>query len=383
MSTPTTETNPVIAAIETVAPANSETTSANGILAAMEAFSNPAAPAAPEAPASETPPPAEPTPDTDPDLSDLPPNSTPEAKETWKTLKQTKKQLAEQLDAERKSLEAERKLRSELEERVKTTPAVDPDVEAKLKRVEELEKKIAMVDIEATEAYQQSVVVPAKAIETVVDQIVKSYDGDDAQVDAILHAFTETNLKARREKLSELTADMDPMDAAEIKGKALAFQELLAKRDQLKTDAVSALKEAKAQEERKREQMTAMERAAYRTSVSEAKTRLAAGLKDKFGESIVTALETAAESISGDKFEFSDPNVKAFAALSAAVLPTIVSTFTKQQAEIAELKATLGAYEKAAPKPGGLAAPASTAPEPIGGVNSSSDILSRMRQAVG
>lgn len=384
MSQPTND--PVATALEAVAPATPETGSTNGILAAMEAFQ--ATVSAPPPAAPDTPPPAEPvTPDpepvkaeTDPDLADLPPDATTqEAKDTWKTLKQTKKQLAEQL-------ENERKLRLEYEEKVKKAsepPPPDPEVEARLARMAELERKIAMVDIEATEAYQTNVIAPAREIEKAVELIVKSYDGTDDQVTAILHAYAETNLKARREKLADLTADMDPVDAADIRTKANQFHELINKRDQLKADAVNALKEAKAQEERKRDQMTQMERAAYKASVAEAKARLTAALKDRFGESIVTALDTAAESVSGDRFEFSDPNVKAFAALSAAALPTIVSAFNQLKAEKAELEATLAAYDKAAPKPGGVSTQPPPTPDPITGNYGTTDILSRMRQAAG
>lgn len=252
--------------------------------------------------------------------------------------------------AEKKAKEFEARV-AEYEAKLKN-PVIDPELKKKAELAEQYEQRLALVDVEATAPYVQQVKAPAEALITKLDTLAKSYD-EKLSADNFIAAFNIADPKARREELKNLTEDMDVVDQARVRTMAEDWSALLEKRDAIKANAAQALAEAKQMEEQNRLAMTARERETYSTAVNRTVEKLKAALPQVTpgdDESVQKLLQEAAAGVTDQSFELDKPEVRAFAAISGAILPGLVTGIRARDARIKELEDTVAAYTKQAPR---------------------------------
>ena len=346
--------NPLTSALEAVAANPSMASTGDDYIEDMSkrlaAVLDPSAAAQPE------PKPADPAPDkkdvgVDEDglpLADPDAKPGPDGKDTpqssWAKLR------AKQEAAEKKAGEDEAKV-AELEAKLKT-PVIDPELKKRAELADQYAKELSLVKVEATEQYRQEVTVPAEGIVNRLDTIAKSYNPGLA-AENFIAAFNIADPKERREKINTLTEDFDTVDQARVRTLAEDWYGILSKRDAIKANSESALAEARQLEEQGRLALTAREREAYKNSVSKPVETLKAALPTLAlgdDESVQKALDKATASITADGFELDKPDVRAFAATSAAILPDLVAGLRARDARIKELEDTVSAYTKQSPR---------------------------------
>lgn len=285
-------------------------------------------PVEPEAPAAETP--------DDIDEIQAPEKASPAAKESFQKIKDSAKSYKQKLDAAEKLRVEELSARdtriAELEERM----AAMPELSEKAKFAEEAERELAISRVEATREYKTTIDAPLRAIEDAALAVAKANEVDG---DAILDAITEPDPAKRRELLKSVIAHLDDVEKQEVISMARDTQELLRKREDIRSRASEARKE---QEERAHASDTLAKKKAREdfsreteNTVSELRKRMPfAPLAD--GETADNVFKGLLERAKSTDFDSASVGNKAFAAAAAIALPRMI----RQYAELEKVNKT-------------------------------------------
>ena len=288
---------------------------------------------------------------------------TPKASSAFQRLKtELKSERAERETLTQRAKEAEAKV-AELEGVVGSET-----VETLQQRVQEYENAQMVTNLEQTTAYHDAVIQP---LEQVFTEVEKLADTHGIEYSELVEAMTMEDPTEQENAVAELMVTASDRDRAIFYRLASEIDPILQRRDNLRSNAEEALKEAELVNE-ERNKITLAEKAAERVDVTKNVTQR---IKDKVpflsgfeGLDLDTIQKEAADV---------DPTVVhsvdfAYQAVAARLLPSMVKEYASSQKLIEELTKQLASYEDAEPKLSGGTNSASLA----GSASSSGDFAS-------
>lgn len=333
--------------------------------------------------------------------------STPEAEATEETPEATKEESTEEtsdlldsLDADvgddwtpkassafqrlKTELKSERVERESLTQRAKEAEAKvaelegvvgNETVETLQQRVQEYENQQMLTSLEQTDAYNEAVMQPLEQIFTGVEKLAEAHGVD---YESLVDAMTIEDAAQQEEVVAELMATASDRDKAVFYRLAAEIDPILQRRDNLRSNADEALREANLVSE-EREKIALADRAAQRVEVTKNVTQR---IKDKVP--FLSGFEGLdLEGIQKEAADV-DPTVVhsvdfAYQAVAARLLPSMVKEYASSQKLIEELTSKLASYEDAEPK---LSGGTNSAPL-AGSASKSGDFASSIESILG
>ena len=333
--------------------------------------------------------------------------STPEAEATEETPEATKEESTEEtsdlldsLDADvgddwtpkassafqrlKTELKSERVERESLTQRAKEAEAKvaelegvvgNETVETLQQRVQEYENQQMLTSLEQTDAYNEAVMQPLEQIFTGVEKLAEAHGVD---YESLVDAMTIEDAAQQEEVVAELMATASDRDKAVFYRLAAEIDPILQRRDNLRSNADEALREANLVSE-EREKIALADRAAQRVEVTKNVTQR---IKDKVP--FLSGFEGLdLEGIQKEAADV-DPTVVhsvdfAYQAVAARLLPSMVKEYASSQKLIEELTSKLASYEDAEPK---LSGGTNSAPL-AGSASNSGDFASSIESILG
>ncbi len=276
----------------------------------------------------------------------------PKNKDDWNTLRGSRDKYKTAAEEREKELTTERTrlkaLEAELAE-TKAKAARVAELEARAKEADEYEKELAVTRVEATKEYKETIAKPLQTIGEQADILAKS---NEADVEAVYRMLNEEDPAKQRTQLKEITAGWDELDRLDLKKMVEDARVLLAKQEEIRTNAHAAAKETEKLSAQRAEQ----QKAAARKEFTAAADTAVASLREKVpfipladGETEDDRFDALKGKLATVDFDAQTPRGKAFAAATALMYPQMVKMMAKQAAEIAELKAA--AAKKQSGKP--------------------------------
>jgi hypothetical protein len=270
----------------------------------------------------------------DDDLLDAPANLSEKNKIGWKELKSLKKQVEQERD----------RLKAELET-VKSQPPVEveatkAELEQARQQLEEYESRMAMINVEQSREYQESIAKPLAAAESMIQEYAKAYELDIPQIAA---AAMQTNILERNKMLSEMTAGMNDFDKLEFKKLVDDAQGLFARAQQAKANANESL--AYIEQQRQVEAQKAQQK------FQQAHKEAAAQMRETLTKKLPFLAETPSLFNDAENADLTQatPDVQAYAKHAAVLLPTLLEKFNAQGKRIAELEASIAKRSSGGP----------------------------------
>lgn len=253
-----------------------------------------------------------------------------------------------------------------------STSQIPPEEIAKLKtaeaeitslreKLQNYEKEITGVKLEATEEYQRAVTQPLDTLRNTVQDLADTYDLD---LEALNSAVVEDNRKERVKKLAQLAETMLEPDRLKLYRAAEDFDKIVDTKTSLEENAAETLKRfeverAEAARKSSVEQLRKQKEAS--DEMWELMTRKLPMLSD---EATAKAIRAEADTVD---FTSADPGIRAYGAYAGAALPRLVKVLRANETRIAELERQIAGYKGSAPavgngNPGGApkAAPGSS-----------------------
>lgn len=216
-------------------------------------------------------------------------------------------------------------------------------------KLENYEKEITGVKLEATEEYQKRVTQPIEAIRSTVQDLADTYELD---IEALNSAVVEDNRKERVKKLAQLAESMLEPDRLKLYRAAEEFDAVVDTKASLEENAAETLKrfEVERAENQRRQSVEELRKQKEASDqMWELMTRKLPFLSDE-----TTAKAVRAEADTVD-FNSADPGLRAYGAYAGAALPRLAKVLRERESRIAELERQIGAFKGAAPAPGASA----------------------------
>ena len=295
---------------------------------------------------------------------------TPKASSAFQRLKtELKSERVERESLTQRAKEAEAKV-AELEGVVGSET-----VETLQQRVQEYENQQMLTSLEQTDAYNEAVMQPLEQIFTGVEKLAEAHGVD---YESLVDAMTIEDAAQQEEVVAELMATASDRDKAVFYRLAAEIDPILQRRDNLRSNADEALREANLVSE-EREKIALADRAAQRVEVTKNVTQR---IKDKVP--FLSGFEGLdLEGIQKEAADV-DPTVVhsvdfAYQAVAARLLPSMVKEYASSQKLIEELTSKLASYEDAEPK---LSGGTNSAPL-AGSASNSGDFASSIESILG
>jgi len=295
---------------------------------------------------------------------------TPKASSAFQRLKtELKSERVERESLTQRAKEAEAKV-AELEGVVGSET-----VETLQQRVQEYENQRMLTSLEQTDAYNEAVMQPLGQIFTGVEKLAEAHGVD---YESLVDAMTIEDAAQQEEVVAELMATASDRDKAVFYRLAAEIDPILQRRDNLRSNADEALREANLVSE-EREKIALADRAAQRVEVTKNVTQR---IKDKVP--FLSGFEGLdLEGIQKEAADV-DPTVVhsvdfAYQAVAARLLPSMVKEYASSQKLIEELTSKLASYEDAEPK---LSGGTNSAPL-AGSASKSGDFASSIESILG
>lgn len=341
--------------------APAETTDTNLLGDFVNELVSPTTSTEPETPAEETPATEEPVAEETPaseegdDEPKLPEGASPKAAESWNKLrgsrdkyKAAEAELTKKLTKAEEDLKAYQAKAAELET-VKGKAALLPEMEEKLKQLDELERLVSIHRLEDSKEYQTAIAKPLSVIGDTAKALARANESNPQD---ILDILAEPDMAKQRQMFKETTAGWDDMDRLDLRRMMDDSRDLLSRSQDMRQNASAAAKEyARLQAE-----SAEKAKAASRAEFGKATENVVESLKSKVpfvplreGETMEKHFASVAEKVRNIDFDSTSANNKAFAAASAILLPSAVKTIEALQKEVASLKARVSETNTAKP----------------------------------
>jgi len=265
---------------------------------------------------------------------------TPKAAKRFKELKTELKTNRSEVDTLRQTVkEQEAKLKE------MTGLVENKDVEELQSKLSEYENEKMMSDLTDTVAYKDSVTNPMNQILEQAEGIMEGYEVDkDSLVDILLEVNQETQDKL----LTDILEGVSDRDRARMYRLAEDIVPLMARSEELMTNAEAALQEAKLLEEQNINSELA-EQAKHRETVTK---NVVKRVSEKLP--FLNGLEEVNLEEIQNKVSETDPSVIhpvdfAYNAVASQLLPTLVKQYVSSRKEVEILTDKLSEYEEAEP----------------------------------
>ena len=292
--------------------------------------------------------------DSDPDnFPDMPPGKGSQAsKDGWNKLKATAKDFKTKFETAEKTRAEELAARDAELETLRKQVANLPELSERAKLADEAEKELAISRVEGTREYKETIEAPLIAIEDAAEAIAKA---NNVNFDDILDALTERDVTKRRELLEDLMTGLRDTDKFDIIQMAKDTQQILTKRDNIRSRAAEARKELEAitQANETKAQKKAREdfESATAHSVSELRKRVPfiAINEGETADSVFNAILAKAKE---SNLDTANAATKAFSATAGVLLPRVTLQLIHVQEENRKLQARIQASNASSPKVG-------------------------------
>lgn len=292
--------------------------------------------------------------DSDPDnFPDMPPGKGSQAsKDGWNKLKATAKDFKTKFETAEKTRAEELAARDAELETLRKQVANLPELSERAKLADEAEKELAISRVEGTREYKETIEAPLIAIEDAAEAIAKA---NNVNFDDILDALTERDITKRRELLEDLMTGLRDTDKFDIIQMAKDTQQILTKRDNIRSRAAEARKELEAitQANETKAQKKAREdfESATAHSVSELRKRVPfiAINEGETADSVFNAILAKAKE---SNLDTANAATKAFSATAGVLLPRVTLQLIHVQEENRKLQARIQASNASSPKVG-------------------------------
>ena len=292
--------------------------------------------------------------DSDPDnFPDMPPGKGSQAsKDGWNKLKATAKDFKTKFETAEKTRAEELAARDSELETLRKQVANLPELSERAKLADEAEKELAISRVEGTREYKETIEAPLIAIEDAAEAIAKA---NNVNFDDILDALTERDVTKRRELLEDLMTGLRDTDKFDIIQMAKDTQQILTKRDNIRSRAAEARKELEAitQANETKAQKKAREdfESATAHSVSELRKRVPfiAINEGETADSVFNAILAKAKE---SNLDTANAATKAFSATAGVLLPRVTLQLIHVQEENRKLQARIQASNASSPKVG-------------------------------
>lgn len=265
---------------------------------------------------------------------------TPQAARRFKELKAELKAVKAQLE-ERDSEATQLKSRTEELQAL----ADNPEFKAMQERLAEYETKLMVTRLEETAAFKSAVAEPLNKLAAEAEAIANKTQIDP---DDLFAAIALEDEAAQDERLSELLATASDRDKARIYRIIDEVKPIVARRDELVTNAEAALREAEALEDAKKQE-SLRERAQARQTAAERVLKTVETkvpfLKEIEGVDTAALLKEAASVDPGTL----DPTTGAYQIFTARLFPKMVAHVMGLQQELEKLTSRLAEYDEAEP----------------------------------
>lgn len=267
----------------------------------------------------------------------------PKAKAKWGELKAkaTRADELEKIVAEKDSTIAEKD--KALAELSKVDPArYEKALAEKDQAILDYEKRIAIYDVRESKEFKQEILAPMAKIGAKLERLAASYS---INAEELKDALTISDPKAQMEKLSALTADMDPLHKAEIWSQVEKTQELYDRAAEMESRSLEAKKELEfvRHEDEKRASTEREQR--FNAAYEAVKTEMVKALP-------ILKDEAIAKQVFAAKVDTNDLTRLAFGAYAGEALKHVLVDNNKKTARIAELEKELATRSAVSPKAG-------------------------------
>jgi len=292
--------------------------------------------------------------DSDPDnFPDMPPGKGSQAsKDGWNKLKATAKDFKTKFETAEKTRAEELAARDAELEVLRKQVANLPELSERAKLADDAEKELAISRVEGTREYKETIEAPLIAIEDAAEAIAKA---NNVNFDDILDALTERDITKRRELLEDLMTGLRDTDKFDIIQMAKDTQQILTKRDNIRSRAAEARKELEAitQANETKAQKKAREdfESATAHSVSELRKRVPFIALNE-GETADSVFDAILAKAKESNLDTANAATKAFAATAGVLLPRVTKQLIHAQEEVRKLQARIQASNSSIPKVG-------------------------------
>jgi chromosome segregation ATPase len=222
------------------------------------------------------------------------------------------------------------------------------------KERETLENELRISRVESTKEFKQSVAEPITKTVAEITDTLAPYEVKPAN---ILDAASEVDASKRRQRVKELTAELDPVDALLVRTKVEELAKLNLKKDEMIKDSKTVLEQIQKREKEAEE----LQKASYDSEAKKAfgevwdqfQTQMPLLQKIDGNETwnnTIDSLRVEAERLDNEPL---DHRSRASLTYQAVALPLVVQIFkeyiSKANKEVSELRTTLGEYRKGTP----------------------------------
>lgn len=237
------------------------------------------------------------------------------------------------------------------------------ELEEKAKFADDAEKELALYKVESSREFQRTITKPLEAIGVAAEALAKR---NDIEPEALYDAIIQPDAAKRTKALENILSGVGDHDKYEVYGMIRDTQTLLAKGDELREKASTALKEVEENEKKEKETQTKESRKKFESEIR----RTADTLKERIplealadGETVDGIFENLVSKSLGSDFSAADPGVQAYSVYAGLLLPRLVKQLhavqaAKQSAEarIAELTSKGPSEKPSTSKPSKAAA---------------------------
>lgn len=282
-------------------------------------------------------------PEEDPDLADLPKSVSEKTKVGWKELKTAKRQIEEERDKIRQELEALR-AGPQTQANKDEIDRIKSELETYRTKATEYEQRMALIDVTQTEEYRTTIGEPLARAEQLIGDYAKEYQLNIADIAA---AAMQDNPLARNKALAEMASNMNTFDQQEFHKLVTSARDLYVRSEQAKSKAADTLKYVEVERQKKAEE----ERQHFAKAREEASTKVWTGLESSLPilKDLPNKDKLLADARSAD-IVASPPDVQAYAAYAAVLLPSMKEALEARDKKIAELEGAIAKRNGASPK---------------------------------
>ena len=212
------------------------------------------------------------------------------------------------------------------------------------------ETELAAVRLETSPEYASVVTEPASKIRDAADHLALKYKIDRNK---IADALAEPNISAQNDLVSEIATSMNQRDQFTLFQLVDDFNAIIAKREQLQTNAQAAWAEV----EQRRAYEAAQAKENMIKELASAEKEVWAALESKLPNIKDTPQLADIKAKSSKSIAGLSSHEQVYIAAAGQLLPHYVERVNAHAKKIAELEAALAAYTRATPGAGGGAAP--------------------------
>ncbi len=227
--------------------------------------------------------------------------------------------------------------------------SAEAEVTSLRERLENYEREITGVKLEATEEYQKRVTQPLDSLRSTVQDLADTYELD---IEALNSAVVEDNRRERVKKLAQLAESMLEPDRLKLYRAADEFDTVVETKMSLEENAAETLKRFEIERTEAQRRQSVEELRKQKEAADQMWELMARKLPFLADEATSKAIRAEADTVD---FSSADPGLRAYGAYAGAALPRLSKALREKEVRIAELERQIGALKGSTPAAGNSA----------------------------